>query len=153
MKVLLVKPYEFAIEAEIESGLKAAQRVVGGRIEIYSPNIDPIVYVLNEEGKIMGLEPNRALYDSNGNMIDVVVGTFFVCGMEKGDFVSLSPALMDKYKKLFLEPEIFFTENGKIKVQKIKKSITEQIKEGAKKASEYHTDHPASPGKDKKDLS
>ncbi len=153
MKILLVKPNEFAVEAEIESGLKAAQKVVGGHIEVYSPNADPVGYVLNEEGKIMGLEPNRALCDSNGNMIDIVMGTFFVCGLENGDFVSLSPTLMDRYKKLFLEPEIFMLENGKVKAQKCKKSISEQIKEGAKKASEYHTDHPTSPSKDKKDLS
>jgi len=53
MKVLLVKPDEYAAEAEIGNGLKAMQKIVGGNIEVFKPNDDPVVYVLNEEGKIL----------------------------------------------------------------------------------------------------
>lgn len=153
MKVLLVKPNEFAVEAEIENSLRAEQNIVGGHIEVYSPNIDPVAYILNEEGKIIGLEPNRALYNNNGDLTDIIMGTFFVCGMKNGDFVSLSPELMEKYKKLFLEPETFLFENGKIKIQKFRKSISEQLKEGAKQADKSNADRPAPPRKDEQDRS
>jgi hypothetical protein len=140
MKVLLVKPNEFAAEAEIENSLKAEQKIVGGLIEVFRPNNDPIVYVLNEEGKMMGLDANRAIYDKQGNMIDILVGTFFVCGVKSDEFVSLSPELMAKYKKLFLEPEMFLRENGAIMSIKmfdtaVKKPISEQMKEGAEQAA------------------
>ena len=56
MKVLLVKPGEYAEEVEIDNRLSTLQKIVGGRIEIYSPNNDPVTYVLNEEGKLAGSE-------------------------------------------------------------------------------------------------
>lgn len=64
MNVLLVKPNEYAVEAEIENSLKALQKAVEGHIEVFTPGSDPVVYVLNEEGKVLGLGENRALYDS-----------------------------------------------------------------------------------------
>ena len=42
MKVLLVKPNEPPVEAEIENTLRAAQKIVGGYIETYTPNRDPV---------------------------------------------------------------------------------------------------------------
>ena len=147
MKVLLVKPHEYAVEAEIENSLKAEQQVVGGNIEVFAPNNDPVVFIMNEEGKVLGLEENRALYDRHGNVSDIIAGTFFVCGVNGDDFTGLSPDLMDKYKQLFYEPEMFIEQNGRIKavtaIDPIKKSIAEQLKEGAEQAARDNADKPA----------
>ena len=158
MNVLLVKPNEQAKEAEIGSGLKAMQNIVGGLIEVFRPGKDPVVYILNEEGKMTGLEPNRAIFDRQGNMIDILVGNFFVCGIKDDEFISLSPELMDKYKKLFLEPEIFIRENNTIMSVKtfdaaIKKSLAEQMKEGAEQAAEHNAAHTNPPKKKEQDVS
>ena len=147
MNVLLIKPNEYAIEAEIENSLKAMQQIVGGNIEVFSPTNDPIVYVINEEGKVLGLDENRALYDHRGNVADIVAGTFFVCGVDGDDFTSLSPELMNTYKQLLHEPELFIEQGGKIKAVKaidpIKKSIAEQLKESAEQAARENADKPA----------
>lgn len=37
--------------------------------------------ICNDEGKLLGLPANRALRDSEGNLYDIVCGTFFLCGV------------------------------------------------------------------------
>lgn len=149
MRVLLVKPNDYAVEADIENSLKALQQAVGGHIEVFTPSSDPVVYVLNEEGKIMGLDENRALYDNRGNLMDIATGTFLVCGVEGDDFISLSPELMEKYKRQLYDPELFIEQNGKIKAIKIdpQKPIAAQLAEGAERAAEQDRSSRPAPGK------
>ncbi len=49
----------------------------------------------------MGLPLNRALWDEDGLMYDVIAGTFLVVGLGEEDFVSLSPELAQKYEAAF----------------------------------------------------
>jgi len=150
MKVLLIRPDEYAAEAEIENTLKAMQKIVGGNIEVFQRINDPVVFVMNEEGKNMGLDLNRALYDRQGNIMDVVAGTFFVCGVKDGDFISLSPEQMEKYKRQFFEPEVILKHDGKIVALKVddpepKKSIADQLKDGADQAAKDNAARPSPP--------
>ena len=47
---------------EIDDTLEAMQAVVGGNIEEYMPFEDEVAIVCHEEGKLIGLPPNRAIY-------------------------------------------------------------------------------------------
>jgi hypothetical protein len=149
MWVLLAEPNEYAREVEIERSLKAEQAAVGGRIAVIEAIDDPVVYIYNDDGKTQGLELNRAIYDRQGNVIDIIAGNFLVCGVNDGDFISLSPELMEKYKGLFLEPEIFTKQNGKFTAIKIpapetevKKSFAEQMREATEQAAEGNAARP-----------
>jgi hypothetical protein len=102
MNVLLIEPEKAPREAEIGSGLKAMQDVVGGYIEAVYPYDDPVALVCNEEGKLNGLPLNRKLED-----YDIIAGTFFICGLNEDNFASLPPDLMEKYKEKFARPEMF----------------------------------------------
>lgn len=104
----MVKPGKAAYECTIDSDLDM-QRVVGGNIQEYQPFVDPVSLICNEEGKLLSLKPNRALYKQDGSIYDVVYGNFFICGVADEEFVSLSPALVAKYVEKYQEPE-FFTE-------------------------------------------
>lgn len=114
MKVLLVEPNKTACEADIENHLEDMQKTVGGYIEAYYPYEDPVAIVCNDEGKINGMSPNRAVYDEQGKMIDIMCGTFFICGLSEDNFKSLSPELMEKYRKMFEHPESFVKVQGQI---------------------------------------
>ena len=50
---------------------------------------------------------NRAVRDEYGEVIDIIAGDFFLCGLGDGDFVSLPKELQEKYAKLFEYPETF----------------------------------------------
>lgn len=113
IKVLMVEPEKAPREAEIENSLESLQGVVGGYIEAVYPFDDPVAIVCNEEGKLIGLPLNRALYGENGSMHDIVAGTFIVCGLSEENFDSLPPEMMNKYRDHFQSPEVFFrTQNG-----------------------------------------
>ena len=61
MKVIIVRPLEEPVAAEIEPGLKPMQEIVGGYIQAVYPFEEPVALICNEEGKLLGLEPNRAI--------------------------------------------------------------------------------------------
>lgn len=62
ISVLLVEPGKYPRMIEIEDSLEAMQRVVGGDIEEFMPYEDDIAIICNEEGKMNGMSPNRAIY-------------------------------------------------------------------------------------------
>lgn len=107
MEVLLVKPGQLAEMTVIKAGLSSMQEIVGGDIQAAYFFDEPVAVVCNEEGKMNGSELNRAVKDDNGNIIDIIAGTFFVCGLGDEDFISLQPEYKDKFEKMFKNPEAF----------------------------------------------
>lgn len=68
------------------------------------------------DGKLLGLPPNRALYDEDGSLSDIVVGTFFLCGAppDSENFASLSDEQIARYAEHFASPEQFLLLSGHI---------------------------------------
>ncbi|MDD4496013.1 MAG: DUF3846 domain-containing protein [Eubacteriales bacterium] len=120
IRVLLVEPGNIAKEANIGAELEDMQAVVGGMIEQYCPFEDHISIICDEEGKVCGKNLNRAVYDSDGQMIEIMAGTFFICASppDSENFKSLSDEQLHKYMKLFRYPEQFFRIDGEIKAMK-----------------------------------
>lgn len=88
--------------------LSAMQAVVGGSIEAIYPFDDPVALVCNDEGKLLNLPLNRALRDpATGAILDIIAGTFFICGLRPDDFASLSKEQIDHYSQVFHYPELF----------------------------------------------
>ena len=68
MKVLMVEPGKSPYETEIEGGLESLQAAVGGDIQATYPFDDLVGLICNDEGKLIGLPLNRALYDDEGHL-------------------------------------------------------------------------------------
>lgn len=117
ISVLLVQPNKYPKMIEIEDTLEAMQAVVGGDIEEYMPFDDEVAIICNEEGKVNGLTLNRAIYDSDKQMIDIMAGDFFICyaPISSEKFLSLPPDLAKKYSEKFHYPERFFRDAVGIK--------------------------------------
>ena len=114
MTVLVVEPMKEPYVKEIDPDLHSLQAEVGGDIGATYPYSDPVALVCNDEGKLIGLDPNRGLRDENGEIYDIVAGTFLVVGLGEEDFASLSPELIQKYTEQFKTPERFMQINGNI---------------------------------------
>lgn len=110
--VLIVEPLKEPYIKTISNGLKALQNEVGGNIEVIYPFDDSSAIVLNDEGKFRGLAPNRALYDCEGQLCDVIAGTFLVLGTAGEDFCSLSEEQVMMYMEKYKVPERFSYING-----------------------------------------
>ena len=137
MKVLMVEPGKTPCEAEIESGLKSLQAAVGGDIQSVYPYEDPVALICNDEGKLMGLPLNRALYDEDGNIYDIVAGNFLIVGLGEENFATLPADLMEKYRQQFEHPEQFIRIAGKIlAVKQPVPSLEEQEAQRAQMAAQ-----------------
>lgn len=107
IKALMVEPGKAPVVTTLKNDLRSLQEAVSigadyvGLIEIIS--IDENICILcNEEGKLIGLEPNRRFYN------DVLVGVFYVVSEDgNGNLTSLSQNMIEYYSEYFAKPEIF----------------------------------------------
>ena len=68
----------------------------------------------------MRLPLNRMLRDDTGEVYDIIHGTFFITGLSRDNFTSISDKLADRYKKLFHYPELYIqAEDGHVYCFKI----------------------------------
>ena len=116
MRVLVVEPERRPEVKEIDDSLKEMQGIVGGYIQSIYPFEEPVALVCNDEGKLMDLPANRGLRDENGQIYDIVFGTFFLCGApaDSDHFTSLTPEQIEQYRKRFYTPEMFWGMDGHI---------------------------------------
>lgn len=114
LDVLLVEPSQYPRMTSIGSDLYSLQKAVGGDIEAIYPYDDPIAIVCAEEGKINGEPLNRAIRDEDNDIVDMIAGTFFVCGLGEEDFASLPKELQEKYEDKFHQPESFLKLGSRI---------------------------------------
>jgi len=129
INVLICEPLTAPYMKEIDSSLESLQATVGGGlIQAIYPFEDQVALVCNEEGKINGLTLNRAVYGDEGQMLDIIAGPFFICGLTEDSFGSLSPELAEKYGNLFQFPEIFVREGDEIKAVPVKPSVRDKLK-------------------------
>lgn len=118
MKIIVVEPQKKPVVRDIDPGLASMQKLVGGFIEAVYPFDDPVAMICNDEGKLLGLPLNRALYDSTGQIYDIIAGTFFLCGApgDSEDFTSLTEEQLQRYRERFADPERFLRINGQLLV-------------------------------------
>ena len=117
MKVLVIAPLEEPVLREIDGSLAAMQRIVGGTIQAVYPFEEPVALVCHDEGKLLGLPLNRALYHpETGELCDVIAGTFFLCGAPpgSGDFASLTGEQVRLFSRRFARPEVIVSLNGRL---------------------------------------
>ena len=110
IKALMIEPRKRPCVVELGNNLDSLQKAVsiGADYQGLSEFVyleDNVSILLNEEGKLIGLEPNRRL----GN--DILVGVFYVVAEdEEGNLVSLTSAQQNKYAKQFWNPDVIAIE-------------------------------------------
>ena len=115
MKILKIAPGAAPQVLEIEHTLNAMQELVEGTIEAVYPFDDTVALVCNDEGKLLGLPLNRAVRDpATGQVLDIIAGTFFLCGLSEDDFASLSDEQIQRYTQMFRHPEAFIQSNSQL---------------------------------------
>ena len=91
MKALIKKPGKPFQRIDIDGELKTLQELVGGYIE-FVPVRKDTVCVCNEEGRLIGLEPNCSIND-----IDFV-GTILILGSKDCDFCDIEEVIDENWK-------------------------------------------------------
>ena len=114
MTVLLVEPGRYPRPVEMGTELSDLQAAVGGFIQVVYPFEDEVGLIMNEEGKLKCLPLNRGLFDEEGEMYDVIAGSFLVAGLTEDGFGSLTPEQLEKYEDLYHQPETFIQMGRKL---------------------------------------
>lgn len=104
IKILKIEPCKAPEVVTLVNELEELQKAVSigadyvGLIEIIAID-DDICILCNEEGKLIGLPPNRRI----GH--DVICGVFYIIGedSEEGELTSLSDDDIEKYKAIFAD--------------------------------------------------
>ena len=130
MTVLVIEPEKKPYVKDISSGLASLQKEVGGYIQAVYPFDDPVAIICDEEAKLTGKELNRALRDEDGQIYDIVAGSFLIAGLGEEDFCSLTPEQIKKFSDMYKTPEMFLRLNGRLIVLPM-----EEKRELAKKPS------------------
>ena len=114
MQVVIVEPQKKPVVQDIGSDLESMQQIVGGLIEALYPFDEPVALICNEEGKLLNLPLNRALRDDEGNVYDIISGTFFLCAapLDSDHFAGLSDQQAKTYLERFSMPEMFLNVDG-----------------------------------------
>ena len=99
IRVLIVEPGKAPRPADIPADLESLQHQVGGLIQaLYLPDA---AIICNDEGKLLGLPWNRPLFDEDGNIYDIIAGTFLVTGLTEDAFGSLTEEQVKRYTEIF----------------------------------------------------
>ena len=103
INVLVVEAGKAPRPAKVENTMEAFEKIVGGPVEagVYLPQ--RVMLIRNENGKALGLPPNR----SNPRAKDYIAGTFLLCGFEDTRFTSLTPAQQVEFQEYFAKPGEF----------------------------------------------
>ena len=101
IRALMVEPMESPKLVTLQNDLDSLQKAVSigapdqGLIEFVYLE-DNVSILCNEEGKLIGLAPNRRLGD------DILCGVFYVVAEdEEGELVSLTSEQIEKYSEFF----------------------------------------------------
>lgn len=107
IRALYVEPQKMPKVVEFENTLENHQGYVGGTIQAIYPFDDNVALVLDDEGKLKGKPFNRGLADEDGNLYDIIVGSFLVVGLGEEDFASLTDEQIEKYSEMYQYLEYF----------------------------------------------
>lgn len=104
-RVVAVEPNKPPYETEIKRDLSSLQTMVGGGFIENMYNQDGTIFVVNDEGKINGMQANRRVEN------DIIAGPFFVIRDDGEDYSSLNDDDIDKYMKIFEIPNNDITQD------------------------------------------
>ena len=103
INVLIVEAGKAPRPAKVLNTMDTFAEIVGGPVEAGCYLPQRVMLIRNENGKALGLPPNRA----NPRAEDYIAGTFLLCGFEGDSFTSLTPAQQMEFQEYFAKPGEF----------------------------------------------
>lgn len=98
MKVIYIESNDSEpVVKDIKGDLAELQSLVGGYIQVIYYH--DVAIVCNEDGKFLGLKPNRLIIDRDRNLYDIICGPMLVTSQIEDE--SLTEEQIEKWKYVF----------------------------------------------------
>lgn len=130
IKGVMCEPYKLAREIEVNADYNSLCKEIGGNVAVFELISDKVVILYDDEGKMNGSDLCRAIYQEDKltdfkptpkhRLIDIIANKFIVCGMNEGDFVSLTDKQIKQYMNLYKYPEVFDPDELGVNIMRIK---------------------------------
>ena len=102
MNALIVHPGQKPRMIDITGELRELQQIVGGTIDVIDPYGDEVIFIFNDEGKLLGLPPNRRINDWI-----TIHGILLICGSnEEGNTISLTDEQTKRYTEIMMFADV-----------------------------------------------
>ena len=102
MKVLMVEPGKSPpMRLKLRAGWNPCRQPLAEIFRQLYPFDDLVGLICNDEGKLIGLPLNRALYDDEGPFVRYCSRQFLIVGLGEEDFTDLPADLIEKYTERF----------------------------------------------------
>lgn len=113
IRCVAVEPNKLPYIKEVRNNLSSLQKEVGGMID-FVPFDDSAYVILNDEGKILGLEPNRILISETGEIVDYYAGNILITAPadNAGNNTSLTMEQAKHYIEVFSNKCIIYPEQN-----------------------------------------
>lgn len=98
--VMIVEADKKPYMASIPNNMESIKEIVGGEINVSIMDGKDVALICDKDGLEEGREPNRILFDNEGEPYDIVYGNFVLTGVKDNDIISLS---QDNAKEYYLE--------------------------------------------------
>ena len=106
INVMIVEADKHPYMAAIPDKEGILGNAIGGNTQVLELN-EEVGIVYDVDGYERGREPNRILFNKDGEPEEILCGTFAVVGMEKGCIASLTIEKAGQYFSEFYEPTFF----------------------------------------------
>ena len=103
IKVLVVEPQKAPYVKEISDTSDTKRKIVSlWTTKITAPK-ENVAFLQKNKGKLHSLPFNRTLYNMEGQPIDILCGSFYLClkSSDSDEYFSLPDDLIEKYKSVF----------------------------------------------------
>lgn len=126
--VMIVEADKNPYMAQIPEGLDNLMEIVGGELEITILEEKDIAIISDKDAYDKGREPNRMLFDKEGEPYDIICGNFMIAGVDNEHLTSLSMEQAEECYKEFYGPMFFgISEDRGIADMEHEHGLTEEL--------------------------
>ncbi len=111
--VMIVEADKKPYMASIPNDMECIKEIVGGEIQTINLDNSDVMILCNKNAYINGREPNRIIFDKEGEPRDIICGNFIIVGKEGNDNRSLSIGEARECYRTFCGPMFYGIEEDK----------------------------------------
>lgn len=129
IKAVLCEPHKLAVETNVPLSYESLSKIVGGSVCVIELIKGSVIVLLDGDAQLKSSPLNRAIFTDpkltdlkdypKPQLLDIISGTFLVCGFDGECLISLTDEQIEDYKNLYMYPQLFGFFDGGVIIHKV----------------------------------